>query len=68
MAHVKCDVSDVSAVREAAAIFTRLHGAPTVLAANAGIVRGRNILDATDDDFRLTFGVNVMGLLWYPEA
>jgi len=66
--YIKCDVSEAAAMREAAANVTSSYGAPTMLVANAGIVRGRNILDATDQDLQLTFGVNVMGLLWTVRA
>ncbi|EMD61793.1 hypothetical protein GGP41_002695 [Bipolaris sorokiniana] len=58
--HIQCDVSDVSSVEKGAAEITRLHGTPTTLVANAGIVRGRNLLNASDDDLRLTFGVNAI--------
>lgn len=64
VSHIKCDVSDASQVQEAAAQVIRLHGSPTMLVANAGIVHGRTIFNATDEDLRLTFGVNVFGLLW----
>ncbi|KAM5347359.1 hypothetical protein ACJ41O_010364 [Fusarium nematophilum] len=37
---------------------------PTILVANAGVVRGRTILDASERDFQTTFEVNVLGVLY----
>ncbi|KAF5556074.1 short chain dehydrogenase [Fusarium napiforme] len=61
---IKCDISDPSSVRDAAAKVVSRHGVPTAIVANAGVVRGRALLDASDHDLSLTFGVNVMGLMW----
>jgi short-subunit dehydrogenase len=62
--YIKCDISDPNSVRDAAAKVVSRHGVPTALVANAGVVRGRTLLDASDHDLSLTFGVNVMGLVW----
>lgn len=58
------DVTDRRAVQEAAA------GAGTVdvLVNNAGVVSGRKLLDATDQDIERTMNVNVMALYWVTRA
>lgn len=43
-------------------------GDPTVLINNAGVARGRTVLDATPDDIRLTFDVNTMAPYWTTKA
>ncbi|KAJ6438401.1 cation chloride cotransporter [Purpureocillium lavendulum] len=43
-------------------------GAPTILVANAGIVKGKTVLDASEQDLRATFDVNVLGVLFCIKA
>lgn len=60
----KCNVANFEAVNE---IYKKIQGdcgTPTILVANAGIVRGRTVLDATEADIRMTFDVNVLGVMW----
>lgn len=63
--YFRCDVASLEALHGARkAIIAKLGREPTVLVANAGVARGRTILDAEERDIRLTFDVNVLGLLW----
>ncbi|TLS28490.1 hypothetical protein PpBr36_01123 [Pyricularia pennisetigena] len=39
-------------------------GNPTILINNAGVVRGKTILDSTERDIRFTFDVNAMAPFW----
>jgi all-trans-retinol dehydrogenase (NAD+) len=39
-------------------------GEPTILINNAGVARGKNILDATEKDVRFTFDVNTLAHYW----
>lgn len=43
-------------------------GVPTVLVANAGVLRGKTLLDHSEDDVRSTFDVNVLGVLFCIKA
>jgi len=39
-------------------------GDPTVLINNAGVARGKNLLNATEKDIRFTFDVNTLSHYW----
>lgn len=39
-------------------------GYPTVLINNAGVARGKDIIDATEKDIRFTFDVNTLAHYW----
>jgi short-subunit dehydrogenase len=39
-------------------------GEPTIIINNAGVARGKNILDATEKDVRFTFDVNTLAHYW----
>lgn len=39
-------------------------GYPTVLINNAGVARGKSILNATEKDIRFTFDVNTLAHYW----
>lgn len=56
----KCDITSPSAIADAAASIRREIGEPTVLVNNAGVARGKTILDSTEADIRLTFDVNTL--------
>lgn len=58
------DVTDREAVKAAAAVA----GPVDVLINNAGVVSGRKLLDATDQDIERTMNVNVMALYWVTRA
>jgi all-trans-retinol dehydrogenase (NAD+) len=62
-AHV-VDVTDRSAVREAAAAT----GAVDVLVNNAGVVSGRPLLETSDEAIERTIAVNVLSLYWVTRA
>ena len=58
-----CDVADPVAMNDLAARVLKSHGAPTLLANNAGIARtpGGTALDGSVDVFRRVMDVNFMG-------
>ncbi|KAK1999572.1 short chain dehydrogenase [Colletotrichum falcatum] len=66
--HIRCDISSSDEVRAAAEAVRDRHGHASMLVANAGLVRGKALLTASDEDLRSTFGVNVLGLLWTVRA
>ncbi|KAI9767473.1 MAG: hypothetical protein M1840_005702 [Geoglossum simile] len=56
----KCDVSSTAAISSAATSIRSSIGQPTILINNAGVIRGRTLLDLTEKDIRLTFDVNAL--------
>ncbi|KAF1848472.1 NAD(P)-binding protein [Cucurbitaria berberidis CBS 394.84] len=54
----KCDLSSPSSIASAASSIRSSLGNPTVLINNAGVARGKTILDTTEKDINLTFKVN----------
>lgn len=58
------DVTDISAVKAASAVA----GPVDIVVNNAGVVSGRRLLDATDQDIERTMQVNVMSLYWVTRA
>ncbi|KAI8927076.1 hypothetical protein BC831DRAFT_453779 [Entophlyctis helioformis] len=66
--YFKCDVSNKTAVREVAAKIIRTHGHPTMLVNNAGIVRGKTLLDLTEEDIERTVGVNLLAQFFLVKA
>lgn len=56
----KCDLANPDAIRTTCAEVKEHIGNPTVLINNAGFARGKNILETTDNDLRLTFQINSM--------
>ena len=58
------NVADRDSVKEAASAA----GPVDVLINNAGVVTGRLLLDAADEDIQRTFNVNVMALYWVTRA
>lgn len=53
-------MANADAIRTACAEVKSAVGNPTVLINNAGFARGKNILETTDNDLRLTFQINSM--------
>jgi all-trans-retinol dehydrogenase (NAD+) len=51
--YYKCDITDTQELRECATKIRKDLGAPTIVVANAGIVRGETLLDASERDIRL---------------
>ncbi|KFY40781.1 hypothetical protein V495_05278 [Pseudogymnoascus sp. VKM F-4514 (FW-929)] len=56
--YFKCDITDSATVASVAAEIRRKVGNPTVLVFNAGVARGKSILEGTEKDVRFTFDVN----------
>ncbi|CEQ41848.1 SPOSA6832_03603 [Sporobolomyces salmonicolor] len=59
--YYRCDVTDPRAIAEVAKKVRAEIGEPTVLINNAGIARGKTILDTKPEEFLLTYKVNVLG-------
>lgn len=60
----KCDVTSP---REIAAVARQIRaqvGEVTVLINNAGVARGKTILDSSEKDVRFTFDVNTLAHYW----
>lgn len=53
-----CDLSSPASIEAAASQIRASLGNPTVLINNAGVARGKTILDTTERDLNLTFRVN----------
>lgn len=62
--YYKCDITSPSTIASVAAEIRKDVGEPTVLINNAGVARGKNILDATEKDVRFTFDVNTLAHYW----
>ncbi|KAH6643589.1 hypothetical protein C7974DRAFT_324423 [Boeremia exigua] len=54
----RCDLSSPSSIASAAEQIRSTIGNPTILINNAGVARGKTILDTTEADLNLTFKVN----------
>lgn len=62
--YYNCDIRSPKAIAAAAAEIRSSFGEPTVLVNNAGVARGKTILDVTEADVRLTFDVNSLAHYW----
>jgi len=62
--YFKCDISSPAILSSVASEVRSTVGTPTILINNAGVARGRNILDATEKDIRFTFDVNTLAHYW----
>ncbi|KAL5397590.1 hypothetical protein PMIN06_012336, partial [Paraphaeosphaeria minitans] len=56
----QCDLGSKEAIEATASSVRSALGDPTVLINNAGVARGKSILDSTEKDIRLTFNVNAL--------
>lgn len=63
-----CDLSDRAAIAEAAERTLAETGRVDILINNAGIVSGRPILEASDEQIQRTFDVNTLALFWTTRA
>lgn len=63
-----CDIRSPEKVQAAAAAIRTKVGNPTVLINNAGVARGKSVLDATPGDIRFTFDVNTLAHYWLAQA
>ncbi|KUJ18682.1 NAD(P)-binding protein [Mollisia scopiformis] len=62
--YYNCDITSPSTISSVAAEVRKDVGDPTVLINNAGVARGKQILDATEKDVRFTFDVNTLSHYW----
>ncbi|KAJ5240287.1 hypothetical protein N7468_004906 [Penicillium chermesinum] len=62
--YYKVDVTKYEAVQAVAELIRKDVGAPTVVIANAGICRGKGILEARPEDIEMTFAVNNLAIFW----
>ncbi|KOS37977.1 hypothetical protein ACN38_g11224 [Penicillium nordicum] len=60
----RCDVTNRTELESIAETIRQEIGAPSCVVANAGICRGKPLLQATQKDIELTFSVNNLGLIW----
>ncbi|KAF7872632.1 hypothetical protein EAF04_003549 [Stromatinia cepivora] len=58
--YYKCDITSPSTISTVASRIRSEVGNPTVLINNAGVARGKSILDSTEKDVRFTFDVNTI--------
>jgi len=63
-----CDVTDRRAVHATASRVKQEVGPIHILVNNAGVVTGRPLLEATDDQIERTMAVNTMALFWTTRA
>ena len=63
-----CNLTDRRAIATVAAKTLAEGGPVDILVTNAGIVSGKTLLDATDDDIQRTFDVNALALFWTTRA
>lgn len=68
MHHFLCDIRSPERVKAVSGAVCRKVGHPTVLINNAGVVRGKSILDAEPGDVRFTFDVNTLSHFWVAKA
>ena len=59
-----CDITSPERIAAAAKEIRAKVGEPTVLINNAGVARGRSILEASERDVRFTFDVNTLAHYW----
>lgn len=57
--YYKCDLTSADEIKAVAARVRSEVGDPTILVNNAGVARGKTILDTTERDLKFTFDVNV---------
>src|ERR1700745_601898 len=62
--YYKCDITSPALIASTATKIRKDVGEPTILINNAGVARGKNILDATEKDVRFTFEVNTLAHYW----
>ncbi len=68
MHYYKCDLRSPTSVNEVADKIRSQVGNPTVLINNAGVARGKTILESEPADVRFTFDVNTLSHYWITKA
>ncbi|KAK8861319.1 hypothetical protein IAR55_002138 [Kwoniella newhampshirensis] len=63
-----CDVSDYQQVESIADRVREEVGDPTIIVNNAGVVKGKLLLDLTEEDVIDTFGANTLAHFWVLKA
>ncbi|OCL03500.1 NAD(P)-binding protein [Glonium stellatum] len=58
--YFKCDLSSPASIKSTASTVRSTLGDPTILINNAGLARGKTILNSTEQDLHLTFNVNTL--------
>lgn len=58
--YYKCDITSPSTISSVATRIRSEVGNPTILINNAGVARGKSILDSSEKDVRFTFDVNTI--------
>lgn len=64
MYYYKCDITSIKEIKAVAQQIRAEVGYPTVLINNAGVARGKSILEAKEKDVRFTFDVNTLAHYW----
>ena len=62
--YYKCDITSPAAIASVAAQIRKDVGEATILINNAGVCRGKKILEASEKDVRFTFEVNTLAHYW----
>ncbi|KAK1690628.1 short-chain dehydrogenase [Colletotrichum godetiae] len=62
--YFKCDITSTEKLAAVADDIRAKVGHPTVLINNAGVARGKTVLDSTERDIRFTFDVNTLAHYW----
>ncbi|KAF3768964.1 NAD(P)-binding protein [Cryphonectria parasitica EP155] len=62
--YFKCDITSPKEIAAVAKEIRAQVGDPTVLINNAGVARGKSILDSTERDVRFTMDVNTLSHYW----
>lgn len=62
--YFKCDITSPSTISSVASEIRSTIGSPTILINNAGVCRGKSILDGSERDVRFTFDVNTLAHYW----
>lgn len=62
--YFKCDITSRKEIAAVAKQIRSKVGYPTVLINNAGVARGKSILESKEKDIRFTFDVNTLAHYW----
>ncbi|KAI5466126.1 hypothetical protein BGZ63DRAFT_470134 [Mariannaea sp. PMI_226] len=66
--YFKCDIRSPEKVEEVARDIRAQVGHPSIIINNAGVARGKTVLESTPGDIRFTFDVNSLALYWMAKA